>query len=680
MSGGRRRLNRREFLKESSVAAAALAAFNALPAWAAGQKPAPGKKVIVLGFDGMDPGLAEQMMDAGELPAMAVLRQAGGYRRLATSIPPQTPVAFASFITGADPGVHGIFDFIHRNPEKQCEPMFSAAGMSLGCGYWHVGDYKLQLTVWPFSHQAPHPELYRHGIPFWDYLDEAGVPTCVYEIPSNFPPSPSKHGRHRSLAGLGTPDMLGTYGTYQHFAENGPYRPREEGGGMRSRLVFKNQTASAKLIGPTNTFLDKPEPAAIAFLVHRDREANAALIEIQEHKLMLKAGQWSPWVRVQFDFRMPSFVPNEHQHGICRFYLQEVAPIFRLYATPVNIDPTDPALPISVPEKFVSQIAAENGLFYTAGFQEDHKALSNKVFTDEEYVQQTDLVLDERMELLDYALRHFQDGLLFFYFACTDLQAHMFWWDTDEKHPVRSSDDARKYHEHVKSLYQKMDRVLGDILKRYGDQATVIAMSDHGFAHFSRQFNLNTWLRQEGYVQPAGCTSLLTDADWSRTRAYGLGLNSLYLNLKGRERDGIVDPGMQREALLRELVEKLEAVRDVDGRPVIRKVYRTDQAYHGPYARLAPDLIVGYHRGFRSSWDTSLGTLTPDVLSDNEEAWSADHCLAAEDVPGVLFANQSIPMEGPNLVDLAPSILAEFGLSTPSTMTGKNVFEKPTAG
>lgn len=677
MSGGKRKLGRRQFFKESATAAAALAvALRTVPARAGrGNKP-PGKKVIVLGFDGMDPQLTERMMDAGDLPNFSRLRQAGGYRRLGTSIPPQTPVAFASFITGTNPGAHGIFDFIHRDPAKQYVPIFAAAGTSRGQGYWEVGKHELQLTFWPFDHTAPRPVLYRKGAAFWDYLDAAGIPTHVNEIPTNYPPSPSRHGRHQALAGLGTPDMQGTYGTYQYFAEDGPYRPRDKGGGVHCRIAFRNESAQAALTGPMNTFLKKPAPASIAFAVHRDRKSDAALIEIQDRRILLKRGQWSKWIRLDFRLTMPSFVTDEHQSGICRFYLQEVAPNFRLYVTPINIDPADPALPISEPPQFVTEISRDLGLFYTAGFQEDHKALSNKVFTDEEYVEQTDIVLQERMEMLEYELRHYDDGLLFFYFACTDLQPHMFWWDSDERHPVRSPEDARKYHNLVKELYKKMDRVVGDLLTRYGDHATLIAMSDHGMAHFKRQFNLCTWLRDNGYIQPADCTSLLGNVDWSRTRAYGLGLNGLYLNLKGRERDGIVDPGREREMLLSELVAKLEAVRDVDGRVVISKVYRADMVYSGAGMALAPDLVVGYRRGYRCSWGTALGGMTEEVLSDNTELWSADHCLAAEDVPGILFSNKPIHARSPTLLDLAPTILAEYGLNRPSAMVGRSVFEQ----
>ncbi|OHB65844.1 MAG: sulfatase arylsulfatase [Planctomycetes bacterium RBG_13_63_9] len=673
----KRRFNRRTLLKRSAVAAACAAGAGAGAMWLGSRKFAStngGKKVIVIGFDGMDPGLSQHMMDAGLLPNLDRLRKGGGFRRLGTSIPPQSPVAWANFINGAGPGSHGIFDFIHRHPHDQCAPFFSAAETVGGQGYWEVGDHKLQLDFWPFNHKPPTTLLRRQGVPFWDYLDEAGIPSTFYDLPSNYPPSPSKHGNQRCISGMGTPDMLGTYGTYQHFAEDGPPEVVDEGGGKRTRLTFERETARARILGPENSFLKEPSPTSVELLVHRDREANAAVIEVQGRKIVLGAGEWSPWLRLDFELSTPAFVPDENVSGICRFYLQEVAPNFRLYVTPVNIDPSAPAVQMAEPASFVEDVSSRLGLFYTAGFQEDHKALSNGVFSDDEFVRQADMVLEERLALLDYALNDYDDGLLFFYFSSTDLQSHMLWWDSDEPHPTRSAAEATKYSEHIRRLYRKLDGVVGDLLARYGNRATFLVMSDHGFANFGRQFNLNSCLRYYGYLGPPECTSLFRDVDWSQTAAYGLGINGLYLNLKGRERDGIVEPGDQQEALLRELARGLESIRDVNGQRVIRCVHRTDKAYSGGATTLAPDLVIGYCRGYRASWATCLGDLTDEVLLDNDSAWSADHCADASEVPGVLLTNRPIDAKAPSLVDLAPSILNEFGLPIPSSMEGRNIF------
>jgi predicted AlkP superfamily phosphohydrolase/phosphomutase len=654
-------MNRRTFLKRTAIAAAGAAAVGAGGYWVGTHRRGSrsvGKKVIVIGIDGMDPGLSASMMKEGLLPNLQKLSAAGGFSELGTSIPPQSPVAWANFINGAGPGSHGIFDFIHRHPEEQCAT-FSSFAETVG-----------GKTV-----------LRREGVPFWDYLDAAGVPSTFYDLPSNYPASPSHHGHHRCISGMGTPDMLGTYGTYQHFADSTP-EPASESGGKRFPLAFDaSDLATAHIVGPVNSLLSEPEPFEVEFKVHRDRQADAALIEVQGQRILLRAGQWSRWTKLRFE--LPWYVkadrmingPGGDVSGICRFYLQEVAPNFRLYVSPINMDPSAPELKISEPESFVKNVSKQLGLFYTTGFQEDYSARKNGVFADDEFLRQANMVLEERLALFEHAVNDYDDGLLFFYFSSSDLQSHMFWWDSDDRHPIRSDEEAKSYFGHVRRLYQRLDQVVGEVMDCYGSQATILVMSDHGFSNFGRQFNLNSWLRALGYLGPPDCTSLMKDVDWSKTVAYGLGINGLYLNLKGRERDGIVEPGDMQEAYLTELAERLEAVTDdVNGQQVIRKAYRADKVYSGTATALAPDLIVGYRRGYRASWATCLGDLTDEVLLNNDSAWSADHCADALEVPGVLFCNRALRGETPRLVDLAPSILTEFGLPVPASMVGKNVF------
>ena len=636
-----------------------------------------GKKVIVIGIDGMDPRLCQRMMKEGQLPNLAKISNAGGFSKLGTSIPPQSPVAWSNFINGAGPGSHGIFDFIHRHPHEQCAPFYSAAETLPGMGGFEIGDHRLQIDSWPFNHKPARTVLRRQGVPFWDFLDAKKITSVFYDLPSNYPPSPSQYGHHRCVSGMGTPDMLGTYGTYQYFSEDSPRKNVEDGGGKRSRLRFVNDTARVQLVGPDNSMLKVPKPITIEFEVHRDADTNSALLELQGRKILLNQGEWSPWVKLDFAMSVPRPLPTQHASGICRFYLQKVTPNFQLYVTPINVDPSNPAVPLSEPPKLIKDISKDLGLFYTTGFQEDHKARSNGIFDDDEFRKQATMVLDERLELLEHAIKNYEDGLLFFYFSSSDLQSHMFWWDADENpdHPTRTSPEASHRYQHVKDLYKRLDEVIGDLYDRYGSKATIFVMSDHGFANFGRQFNLNSWLRDFGFLNPSECKSILVDCDWTRTRAYGMGINGLYLNLKGRERDGIVEPGEEQEKLTKQLVARLQAVRDVDGNQVIRNVYRASEIYSGQATEFAPDLIVGYARGYRASWETCLGELTQDALLDNPSAWAADHCADALEVPGVLFSNQKFSAKDPSLIDLAPSILAEFGLPKPSTMTGHSIFE-----
>jgi len=650
------------------------------------------RKVIVLGFDGMDPRLCTQLMDAGKMPNCAKLREGGGFKPLGTSIPPQSPVAWSNFITGAGPGVHGIFDFIHRDPKRQGAISYSATEFKEGDHGWEVDEFQIPLTFWPFNHNPTQTLLRRHGTPFWDYLDQAKIPIRIYDIPSNYPPSKSHHGHMCCLSGMGVPDLLGGLGgTYQLFSEETIIR-KDEGGGVHFPLVFSKDAARVELIGPSNSNQKQPVESKAELAIYRDPKNAAAKIVYQNQTVLLKEGEWSNWHTVDYELAMPSFLPKAKANGIVRFYLQQVRPVFKLYVTPVNIDPLDPGgQVISEPPDFVTRIGEVLGRFYTAGFQEDHKALSNKVFKDAEYHQQATFVLEERFNLLKYARDHYEDGLLFFYFSSTDLQGHMFWWDSDEPHPTRSAEEAKKYHQVMIDLYCRMDKVIGEVVDRYGKEATILVMSDHGFGNFKRQFHLNSWLRDNGYLGSTDARSLLDPTkgalvDWKQTRAYALGLNGLYINLRGRERDGIVTQ-RDRAALMQEISDKLLAVRDpVNGKPVVKEVYRADKVYAGPWANplvspdgsppATPDLIVGYYRGYRASWATTLGDIPEKVIEDNDSAWSADHCVAADEVPGVIFSNKPILRDSPSLIDMAPTILEEFGVATPDSMTGKSLFKK----
>ena len=675
-----RRISRRQVLAGAAVAAGA-AGIGTAGYYVGGLNRVSsslGKKVIVIGIDGMDPRLSKAMMSAGELPNLSRMTAGGGFSSLGTSIPPQSPVAWSNFINGSGPGSHGIFDFIHRHPHDQCTPFFSAAETVPGDGAIEWGDHNLQLDFWPFNHKPSETVLRRQGVPFWDYLDAKKIDSVFYDLPSNYPPSPSQYGYHKCLSGMGTPDMLGSYGTYQYFSEDTPVEGVTEGGGMRSQLKFENGSAKATIVGPPDSMRKSPEPIEIEIEVHKDTRSGAALLEIQGQKIMLNPGQWSRWIELDFSISTPSPLPSQHASGICRIFVQSIAPNFRMYVTPINVNPSDPAVPLSEPADFIEDISKELGLFYTTGFQEDHKARSNGVFNDDEFRRQATHVLEERLALFEYAVDNYEDGLLFFYFSSSDMQSHMFWWDESDgnaQHPTISSGEAAARFQYVKNLYKRLDQVVGDINDRYGGKATIIVMSDHGFANFGRQFNLNSWLRDYGYLNPRECTNILADGDWTRTRAYGLGINGLYLNLKGREEHGIVEPGEEQEKLLKQLTARLQAVRDFNGNRVIRKVYRSDQIYSGDATALAPDLIIGYARGYRASWETCLGELTDDTLLDNTSAWAADHCADALEVPGVLFCNKTIDKSDPSLVDIAPSILQEFKLPTPSTMTGSPIYK-----
>jgi predicted AlkP superfamily phosphohydrolase/phosphomutase len=273
--------------------------------------------------------------------------------------------------------------------------------------------------------------------------------------------------------------------------------------------------------------------------------------------------------------------------------------------------------------------------------------------------------------------------VFFFYFSSLDLNSHMFWRLMDPKHPEYDAALAGQYGSTIEDFYRQMDEVLGEVLPRVDEHTTLLVLSDHGFAPYNRSFNLNTWLLQNGYIQQKEGGEASSDAsqpfanvDWSRTRAYALGLNGLYLNLRGREPGGVVQAGAEADALIKEIREKLLAVRDPKtGLAVITRMDVASEVYQGPYARSGPDVIVGYNRGYRAGWKTILGAFPPEVFEDNANPWSGDHCMDSSLVPGVLLSNRPIAAPAPALTDIAPTILAEFGIAKTQDMMGHSVFQ-----
>lgn len=625
--------------------------------------PRSDKRVVVLGFDGVDPDLLERFMAEGALPNFARLAAAGSYRRLATTVPPQSPVAWATFITGLDPGGHGIFDFIHRDPRP---PGGGALLPYLSTSQAEDEEYRIPLGRYALPLRAGKTELLRHGKAFWNVLAEHGVAATVVKIPANFPPEPSEA---RTLSDMGTPDLRGTYGTFSLYtADPSDGEGRGVPGGLIHRVEARDNRVRAALPGPPNPFRRGVERASREFEVFVDPESDAVKIEIGGEELVLRTGEWSPWVAVRFDL-LPGVATVS---GIVRFHLLQASPQLRLYTTPVNIDPKRPALPISTPPQYARDLAERAGDFYTQGLPEETAALTAGALDDAGFVAQADEIHAERLRLLDVELARFRRGLLFVYFGGVDQTSHMFWRTLDRPGPHAGV---------IRDFYRHLDDALGRALEALrpeaGADVTLIVMSDHGFAPFRRTVHLNSWLREQGFLslrgdRPSG-RELFGDVDWSRTRAYGLGLNGLYLNQQERERFGIVASG-ERERVVAELGTKLLEWRDPQtAEPVVTRVYRREEIYGSRYRDLAPDLVVGYSRGYRVSDASALGEAPRATIEDNPKKWSGDHCMAAELVPGVLLSNRRIESASPGLADLAPTILALFGIAPPAEMVGQPV-------
>ena len=597
---------------------------------------AKGRQVIVIGVDGMDPGFVEQ--HRAELPNLARLRERGSFARLATTTPPQSPVAWSTFSTGLDPAGHGIFDFVDRDP-RSLQPFLSMASTIPARFTIPLGDYQLPVT-------GPKVVSRRKGKTFWQQLAERGIPATIVHMPANYPPVEAGE----ALAGMGTPDLRGTQGTFAFYTDDPGMLPGPAPGGLIMRTQVVEGHTELRVEGPPNSLRRDHAYASVSLKVDIDPEQPLARLAVGDQMAIVREGEWSGWIPVEF-----ALVPHlATVHGMFRVFARQLHPRFELYVSPLNVDPLSRDLPISVPHSLSREIAQRTGRYYTLGIPEDTSALRQGVFNLPEFIAQSRLVLGEERRLLDESLSRFRDGLLFFYFSSVDQNSHILWG---------------RYDAQLLEFYRAVDGCIGEVLRRF-PSAELMIMSDHGFASFNRAVNLNTWLYQQGLLAlktPLSTGATMDDIDWPRTKVYALGLNALYVNLAGRERFGIVQPGAEREAVVQQVREGLLAVRDpLNGAVVVETVTPTNAE--------SPDLIAGYSRGYRASWETGIGGFGKEVLRDNDDAWIADHCINAADVPGVLFTTRKIRVPDPALKDLPASILALFGLPAGTGMTGRSVY------
>ena len=655
--------------------------------------PAPTKhpRLVVLGIDGLDPDILQEVIarHPGKMPHFErLIAQGQGVRALGPSLPPQSPGAWAHFIVGRGPGGHGIFDFLHRDKRTYAPAPGTVTEITAGT-VWLPGK-------WEFPTQEG-GDSNRTGKAFWTILGESGVPADVWRMPINFPVEESKEGV--SFPGMMTPAVDSAYGEPSLYSTDPP--ARAIGDEKIQQITVRGGVAKAELLGPSNAFIEGNPRSSVPFEVYVDEEADAAVVSISGKSLVLEPGEWSAFVQVSFDMLPMGLMA---QGGIVRFYLRSVSPELELYASPVNLDPTAPLSPVSAPEEAAAELAEEIGLYYTQGMAEDVNALKKEMLTDAEFMDQARLVYDERGRMLDMALDKYmkneEGGFLFFYYSSVDLCCHMMWRHKDKSHPDydaavadQSSEEwsgreGTTWNDVVDDLYMRMDPVLGEIRERVGEDTDIIVMSDHGFASYRRKFSLNTWLLEEGYLvlkegkerelardhadwSPA---TIMTHVDWSRTKAYGIGFNGLYINRKGREAEGSV-PEAEVAALVRELADKLEARRDEDGTQVVVDATITSEVYVGARVDDAPEIQVGYNRGYGNSDESSLGRITNQVLMDNTGGtFNGSHLMDPSVVLGTILTNREITAELPRLEDLTVEILRTYGIQPDPDMTGVPVF------
>jgi predicted AlkP superfamily phosphohydrolase/phosphomutase len=614
------------------------------------------ERVVIVGLDGQDPELTEKWMNEGLLPNFSRLREKGAFARLGTTLPAESPVAWSSFQTGCNPGKHRIYDFLVPN-RKSLMPELSSAQVSSSARTLKLGKYLIPLG-------KPIIEAGRRSQSFWSILGKFGIFSSVLRVPITFPP---EKFNGVLLSAMNVPDVKGSQGTYFYFTSNAEEK-RTLVSGQQCSLELTNEGVKGELPGPENTLVKDGGELTVPFSISykKDRK-DSALLELPDQTLELKKDEYTPWVTLSYKAAVGFTVK-----GICRFLLLEQKPHTRLYVTPIQIDPENPALPISHPVSYSMYLAKRQGHFATLGVAEDTSALNEGVIGEEPFLQQCQEIHQERETMFFDALDKTRKGAVVCVFDITDRVQHMFFRYHKDKNWGALIQDER-YENVIRDLYVQMDGLVGRVMEKLGDESALMVLSDHGFKPFRRAVELNRWLQQNGYLTEKlsyETPDLLQRVDWSKTRAYAVGFGGIYLNMAGREAKGIVKKE-EAKRLKQEISEKLRMLHDQEhDRPAISEVYDRDKAYRGPYVSDAPDLVVGFSPGYRVAWETVTGGFGEEIVSDNNRPWSGDHNMNPPQVPGMLFCNRPIDRESLNIVDIAPTVLDLFGVPIPDHMDG----------
>ena len=621
-----------------------------------GYKKSKVKKIVIVGLDGLDPELADHFMKQGKLPNFSKLREQGSFRPLKTTFPSISPVAWSSFQTGVNPGKHNIFDFLTRD-KKTYYPVLSSAFIGGASKFLKIGSFEIPLG-------KPNIKLLRKSKPFWKLLGDQGIFSTVLRVPITFPPE--KHNG-LLLSGMCVPDLRGTQGMFTHFTTE---RKEEKNhtGGFEIQVERKGNVIVGEIPGPPDPMKKEHPPLKLPFKVTFDD--NQVWMLINNKRVELKKDEYTEWTEIAFRSALGVKIS-----GICRFLLTSTNPEFKLYVTPININPEKAALPISHPKNYATYLAKYNGVYATLGLAEDTWALNERIIDEDAFLKQCYDIHEEREQMFFNALDKLDKGLLVCVFDTTDRIQHTFLRFLDSEHPAAQGFNG-EYKQVIEDLYIRMDNLVGRVMERMAEDAVLIVVSDHGFKQFKRGININTWLLKNGYLVlkdgKDGRGEWLTDVDWSKTKAYGLGLAGIYLNMKGREAQGIVAPEKEAKTLKKEIIEKLSGLTDPKNSKIaITEVFDTAEILKGPYTENAMDLIVGYNIDYRASWDSVTGKIEREIFSDNTKSWGADHCLDPRLVPGVFFCNMKIKENEPAIIDVAPTVLNLFGVKIPEYIDGK---------
>ena len=679
------------------VTALTLAAAAALSIVACNRQPAASQysqKLVIIGFDGMDPDLVRQWIDAGRLPTFKRLADQGGVYPLATTHSPESPTAWASFATGVNAGKHNIYDFLVRDTNTY---------------FPDLGMVRREPPKFLFNYiPTSKPKVFstRGGTSFWVTAGHAGVRSSILTVPVTFPPEDVPNGE--LLAGLPLPDIRGTMGTFSYYATD--LSRYEEGntemGGILRRLVMDGDVAKTELVGPPNPVvrqqiaalrakaatpsdadrkqiaeLETQEDVKLPLTIRWNRAAKSATVEIGGQSVALEAGKMSRWI--DLEFRINFLVRIQ---GMTQMLLMNAGNELQLYVAPVNWKPDSPPVPMSFPASFSGELFDKLGYYRTLGWAEPTWPLNEGRMDEQTFMDDSYKAFDDRAQVILNRIDSRKWDVLVGVIETPDRVQHMMWRLMDPKHPLHDAALAQKFGDSIERIYRRADQFIAEVLEHLEPGTQLMIVSDHGFHSWRKAVNLNTWLVQQGYMvvqgqQPGekkledlfGGGEFWENVDWTRTRAYAMGLGQVYFNLRGRESKGIVSPGAESKQLADELSAKLLTMTDPeDGSRIIRSVYKRDDIYSGEFIGNAAELQVGMEDGYRVSWQTTLGGSPAGIVYANTKKWSGDHGgYDFATTAGVLITSKRINTDAPSIMDIAPTVLKYFGLPVPNYIDGK---------
>ena len=594
-------------------------------------------KMLIIGIDGMDPKVTDKLMSEGMLPNFLRLKEIGSFSKLKTVLPAESPVAWTTIATGTNPGKHGLFDFVTRDPKT----------------YLLEVAITKQKSKYSTKFESP-----IKGIPFWRITSDAKIPTTIIRWPATFPPDKINGVM---LSGEGVPDIRGFSSGYYIYTSKGLDEEK------KIKVSVNDGLINSKVFGPLGT-----DRKSIEEPIQIKLDENKAIIIVDDKEYPVNVGGWSEWIRIDFKVGFMKKVS-----AITRAYLFSVEPEFNMYLSSIQIDPENPVVDFTYPNKYSNELADAIGLYNTLGIPEDTNALNENAITDKVFLEQVAQIEDEKNKMFWYEFNRFDKGVLAFVFDSGDRLQHMYW---DEKN-LFNVKEGLSVNKEVVDYYIKKDDLLGEVLNKIDNQTALMIFSDHGFTSFERAVSINTWLVENKFMTLTNDYNekdegaLFKFVDWSKTKAYSAGFAGIYINLKGREGQGIVEKA-EKEEVINDIIKKLEDFKDPkNNQKIITHAYKREEIYYGNYVKDAPDIVIGFEPGYRMSWQSAIGGLTQEIITDNLKKWNGDHIVDPLHVLGVLFTNFKTNNENPSLVDIAPTVLSLLNLDIPKEIDGMNLLK-----